>query len=113
MTCSKLEAMSIYVVNQACGNDILPAVRLAGYSNEYILFEKQAVWVLKSKICWRKINILKRNREFSRSSTYLQKMIIFLGYVDFFGQKSCLLGLRQPPILKVNITPYLYVRENP
>jgi hypothetical protein len=27
MTCSKLEAMAIYVVNQACGNDIMPAVQ--------------------------------------------------------------------------------------
>ena len=26
MACSKLEAMAIYVVNQACGNDIMPAV---------------------------------------------------------------------------------------
>ena len=26
MACSKLEAMTIYVVNQACGNDIMPAV---------------------------------------------------------------------------------------
>ena len=26
MACSKLEAMAIYAVNQACGNDIMPAV---------------------------------------------------------------------------------------
>ena len=26
MACSKLEAMAIYVVNQACGNDTMPAV---------------------------------------------------------------------------------------
>ena len=26
MACSKLEAITIYLVNQACGNDIMPAV---------------------------------------------------------------------------------------
>ena len=30
MACSKLEAMAIYVVNQACGNDIMPVVQKWG-----------------------------------------------------------------------------------
>ena len=28
MACSKLEAMAIYVVKQACGNEIMPSVYL-------------------------------------------------------------------------------------
>ena len=31
MACSKLEAIAIFVVNQACGNDIIPAVHMYGY----------------------------------------------------------------------------------
>ena len=33
MACSKLEAMAIHVVNQACGNEITPAV----YQSPFIL----------------------------------------------------------------------------
>ena len=29
MACSKLEAMAIYVVKQACGNEIMPSVYMA------------------------------------------------------------------------------------
>ena len=37
MACSKLEAMAIYVVKQACGNEIMPSV----YSDHFNITEMQ------------------------------------------------------------------------
>ena len=37
MACSKLEAMAIYVVNQACGNDVMPAVYIGSVTYPWVL----------------------------------------------------------------------------
>ena len=45
MTCSKLEAMAIYLVKQACGNDIMACKE--ELSQEVIHFAMTGVWVKK------------------------------------------------------------------
>ena len=51
MACSKLEAMAIYVVKQACGNEIMPSVYEGDFQSLCTVNFGQKVDFLNSNTC--------------------------------------------------------------
>ena len=79
MACSKLEAMAIYVVKQACGNEIMPSVCNALVTNNYTMYIyicnivtwEQEIWLLQMLV----YNIIIHNSflwEFPKAKLNLQ-----------------------------------------
>ena len=90
MACSKLEAMAIYLVKQACGNDILASVYIDQVLNE--LKEVSLNFILqcpKIRLCIYVVDIFVGGPGFRNSITHLTLSLISLNCSLIFLAYEC------------------------